>query len=77
MTPQEIFEYKMKWQPGHLVALHSDYADRGKLWCRKNLERHQWAFDSYTAPYEHTFRFQHPHHAREFADAWNTIIVME
>jgi hypothetical protein len=60
MTPQEIFEYKNKWLTtgGHSVRIHSDLDVEGKNWCRKNLERHQWSFEKYTAVYEHTFRFE-------------------
>ena len=39
MTPQEIFEYKNRWKPGHTVQLHSDIVDRGKSWCKRHLEQ--------------------------------------
>lgn len=58
MTPQETSDYKLRWMPGHRVRLHSDLADQGKVWCRKNLERHQWSFTAWTANYEHTFHFE-------------------
>ena len=58
MTPQEIHDYKLKWLPGHTVRLHSDVADRGKTWCRRQLERHQWSFTLWTHVYEHTFHFE-------------------
>ena len=60
MTPQEIFEYKKSWLTagGNPVRIHSDLDIEGKQWCRKNLERHQWSFQSYTGVYEHTFWFE-------------------
>ena len=32
MTPQEIFDYKMRWKPGFTVTLHSDLDVKGKSW---------------------------------------------
>lgn len=60
MTPLEIAEYKMRWmrEGGHSVRLHSDLDVAGKDWCRKNIERHQWSFEAYTAIYQHTFYFE-------------------
>ena len=50
MTPQEISDYKLKWRAsGIAVQLHSDLDVAGKDWCRRNLERHQWAFNPHTA----------------------------
>jgi hypothetical protein len=39
MTPQEQFDYKLSWKPGHIVRLHSDLDNEGKTWCKRNLER--------------------------------------
>jgi hypothetical protein len=59
MTPQEISDYKLKWRAnGVAVPLHSDLDVAGKDWCRRNLERHQWAFNPHTAVYAHTFLFE-------------------
>ena len=58
MTPQEQFEYKQKWKPGYTVRLHSDLVDRGKDWCRRHVERHQWSMSKWTDVYEHTFHFE-------------------
>ena len=58
MTPLEIHEYKLGWKPGYTGRLHSDVVDKGKTWCRRNLQRHQWSMSQYTAPYEHTFHFE-------------------
>lgn len=68
MTPQEIFEYKLRWAPGILVSIHSDHHVKAKDWCRKNIGRHEWAMESYTNVYEHTFRFEHQHHANKFKE---------
>jgi uncharacterized protein YjlB len=58
MTPQEQFDYKQKWKPGYTVRLHSDLADRGKDWCRRHVERHEWSMSEWTDVYEHTFHFE-------------------
>jgi hypothetical protein len=67
MTPQEIADHKLKWMPGHSVRLHSDLDVAGKDWCRKNLERHEWSFKTWTAIYEHTFYFENIIAAQNFA----------
>ena len=72
MTPQEIAEYKSKWKmdTNNAVRLHSDLDWKGKDWCRRNLERHQWSMTTYTDFYEHTFLFEHEDNAIEFANQW-------
>lgn len=67
MTPQEIFDYKLKWAPGFEVGVHSDLDVKCKDWCRKNLNRQEWAMDTYTDVYEHTFRFEKSENAFEFS----------
>ncbi len=67
MTPQEIADYKLKWRSnGIAVPLHSDLDVAGKDWCRRNLERHKWAFTPHTNVYEHTFLFEDDVSAAEF-----------
>ena len=66
MTPQEIHDYKVRWMPGYPVRLHSDVDAKGKTWCRRNLERHQWSFTSWTHVYEHTFHFEDSLAAQNF-----------
>jgi hypothetical protein len=60
MTPQEIFDYKVKWlqQTVNASQVHSDLEWEAKQWCKKNLEQHQWDFSKYTDVYEDTFRFE-------------------
>lgn len=61
MTPQEISDYKQRWMStgdNNPVRLHSDVVDRGKTWCRRQLERHQWSMTLWTDVYEHTFFFE-------------------
>lgn len=69
MTPQEISDYKMRWltKGGYPVSIHSDLDIEGKDWCRRFLERHQWSFSKYTAPYEHTFWFEDQRISQQFA----------
>jgi hypothetical protein len=74
MTPQEIAEYKQRWMGtgnNNPVRLHSDLDTQGKTWCRRNLERHQWSFKSWTAVYEHTFYFENVLAAQNFAMEFN------
>lgn len=68
MTPQEISDYKMGWAPGFEVPIHSDHDWRAKIWCRKNVERHRWSMDTWTASYQHTFRFEKKKDANAFMD---------
>lgn len=69
MTPQEIYEYKTKWMidASNPVKICSDLDVEGKLWCRRNLERHQWSFSKYTDHYEHTFYFEDQKMSQQFA----------
>jgi hypothetical protein len=71
MTPQEISDYKLRWRNNSFsVRLHSDLDWKGKGWCRKNLQRHQWSFDSWTDVYEHTFNFEREEDAVSFSSQW-------
>jgi hypothetical protein len=74
MTPQEQHDYKLKWLPGYPVRLHSDLDVQGKTWCKRNVERHQWSFTTYTNVYEHTFHFELEEHAKLFAEQWPRFI---
>jgi hypothetical protein len=68
MTPQEITDYKRKWKMDSpfIVKVHSDLHIAQKDWCRRNIERHHWSMDTFTAPYEHTFFFEFNAHAVAF-----------
>lgn len=72
MTPQEITDYKQKWLDDnhYTVVVQSDYDVKGKDWCRKNLERHQWSFQSWTSSTEHSFFFE----KEEYADSFRNYI---
>ena len=69
MTPQEISEYKQRWMSSGAFQIksHSDLEFECKLWCKKNLERHQWSFRKYTDHYEHTFYFEDQKMSQQFA----------
>jgi len=75
MTPQEVFEYKLKWKPGHTVRLHSDLHTRGKDWCRRHLERQRWSMSIWTDVYEHTFHFERLEDANDFRAAMPTEFI--
>ena len=66
MLPRDVFEYKNSWKPGYTVRLHSDVVDRGKTWCRRQLEKQEWSVTTWTAPYEHTFHFENIYAAQNF-----------
>ena len=77
MTPQEIAEYKMRWKPGYTVRLHSDVVDRGKTWCRKKLEQHQWSVTTWTDVYEHSFHFEKEEHGHSFEIEFSKFVVYD
>lgn len=60
MTPQEIFEYKLRWHKisSNIVKVHSDLEFDAKRWCRANLKQHQWDYSKFTDMYEDTFYFE-------------------
>jgi len=58
MTPQERFDYKMKWMPGIEVPVHTDCETRAISWCKYNIENHEWTRKRYTDVYECTFHFE-------------------
>jgi hypothetical protein len=67
MNPLDVFEYKLAWRNSATsVAVHSDLHIDTKDWCRRHCERWEWSMTAHTAPYEHTFLFEHAHHARAF-----------
>lgn len=65
MTPQEIFDYKRKWFPGHEVIVHSDLRDHARDWCKTRLEKHEYGI-SWTHPYAITYRFESIRVAQNF-----------
>ena len=60
MTPEDIAEYKQKWMElnNNPVEINAEDDVKGKDWCRKNLERYQWSFRSWTDTKLHTFYFE-------------------
>lgn len=71
MSPQEIFNYKLRWLPGHTVRLHSDLVDQGKTWCKRQCRKEEWSCTTWTAPYEHTFHFEDIQAAQNFEMEFN------
>lgn len=66
MTPQEIFDYKLKWHPGYMVRIHSDLDWKAKQWCKLTLEPHDVGYTTFTDVYEHTFHFKDIKAAQNF-----------
>lgn len=58
MTPQEIFEYKMRWMPGYMVSVHSDLRSQAVDWCKLWMNPIHWKHTKWTDVYEDTFHFQ-------------------
>ena len=75
MSPQEIFEYKMRWCPGFEVRVHSDLEWKTKDWCRKYLKQHEWKMLSYTNVYEHSFYFELEENANKFQEEFKKWII--
>lgn len=74
MTPQEMFEYKLRWKPGYSVQVDIDSHIWGKDYCRKLLGRHEWTFDKFTRPDDsHTFSFESKDFAQQFLEAYNKV----
>jgi hypothetical protein len=67
LTPQEIFEYKLRWRPGTACHLHSDLFFEGREWCKEHLPKKAWHFETWTDNYQHTFFFEYAVHAEELA----------
>ena len=75
MTPQDLFEYKNSWMPGHRAQIDMDSHEAAKNWCRRNLERHQWSFRRHTRMDDsHTVHFESEDKKKEFVDYYNTTI---
>lgn len=66
MTPQDKFDYKMRWWPGHQVRIHSDLDWKARQWCKRTLESEDVGFTSFTDVYEHTFHFKDIKAAQNF-----------
>ena len=73
MTPQEQFEYKNKWRPNAWTCFIDPDADVwAKTWCRKHLERPEWAFESYARPDDwHQMLFHNRGDFMSFKAAYN------
>lgn len=49
-----------------MVTLHSDLRDRGKQWCKTQVDKQSWEFRKYTDVYEDTFCFEQLKAAQNF-----------
>lgn len=63
MTPQEISEYKAKWKNNAWSWYIDPDADIfAKDWCRRNLEKKDWSFESHARPDDwHKIMFREHH----------------
>ena len=71
MTPQQIFDHKQQWKPGHTVRVHSDLRSKCMQWCKTHVELHQWVMSKYTNVYEDTFGFEHPETLNKFVEQFS------
>jgi hypothetical protein len=65
-TPQEIFDYRLKWRPGYQVIVHSDLRDHAKDWCKINVEKHKYIIKNWTHIYAFTYCFEQKEIAYQF-----------
>lgn len=77
MTPLEIFDYKNKWMSnaGFSVRIHSDFDLEAKIWCRENLQQHQWLMRSWSDIYEHIFWFEQLDDSIKFMDKFYEVVI--
>ena len=78
MTPQDIFDYRMKWrqrQNQYAVRLHSDLRNTGVSWCRTQLFSQQWDLKTFTNVYQHTFYFEYKQDYDQFKIAMPTEFI--
>lgn len=67
MTPQQIWDYKMKWLPGHAVSIHSDLSDHiARHIVTQQLPPHKWHYKKWTNVYEHSYLFESEQDANIF-----------
>jgi len=66
VTPIEIFEYKSKYCI-YPVVINEDLEEKGKNWCKINLDKFQWKLEKYVDIYEHAFLFDNEETASKFS----------
>lgn len=66
MTPQDIFEFKLRWEERYQVFVHSDLEHKATSWCKSNVDKHLWHMLDHTNVYEHTYLFRYQEHAKMF-----------
>lgn len=76
MTPQQIFEYKLKWKKGthYCVYIHSDLRSVAVGWCKK-LDKWEWSHIQYTCVYEDCFLFENKLVAQQFEEEFIRWVV--
>ena len=74
MTPQETFEYKIKWKPNawkHFIDPDADVWS--KTWCRSHLEKRSWSFEPYAREDDwHMMLFQNKHDYMHFKSEYES-----
>lgn len=70
MTPQEIFDYKIKWMPGYSVTIHSDLRSPATQWCKLWMNPIHWKHIKHTDVYQDTFHFAKLAQAKGFAETF-------
>ena len=79
MTPQEIFDYKLKWKMNepYKVIVHSDKEHEGKDWCKEQVEPHKWDFVKWYNMYENIYLFEDKASADRFEQAMGRWVTKE
>ena len=69
MTPQERWEYKLKWMKENPfeVTAPSDLKYDCMDWCRTHLDQHEYEYKPFTGPYYDTWLFENVTDALKFS----------
>jgi hypothetical protein len=71
MTPQEISDYKRRWQTSerrYTKYIHSDRRNDAREWCKETLKPHQWHHQKFTDVYEDSVSFESRVHYLYFVE---------
>lgn len=71
MTPQEIYQYRVKWiAKGDYqeITIHSDRYESAVSWCRENLKDGCWKSIKWSSPYQSCFLFESYEDYKDFIE---------
>jgi len=71
MTPQEVYDYKRRWQTSvqkYSFYIHSDRRREAIEWCKESLPKQCWHHTQFTDVYEDTMSFESRVHCLYFIE---------